>query len=249
MTDREELVRKYAEIYDIDRKELSREEIELLIRADKEYRTATPRDVFLPLPKGKTALLVIDLQEDFVAKGAGMWIPQNLRMIPKIKTLIMKCRKVGVPVIYTEHVHHPSGMDKGLMWDVPLNKAIKTKGACRERSPGSKVYHEISPLSEEKVIHKHRYSAFYNTDLEIILRGLKTTHLIICGCMTNYCCGATARDAFFRDFKVIFGSDITVTDNPYVHEAELMTLRRGYALVLTFEEIMKELDRMEEQEI
>ena len=59
--------------------------------------------------------------------------------------------------------------------------------------------------------------------------------------MTNYCCGATARDAFFRDYKVIFGSDVTATDNDELHEAELKTLRRGYARVVPAETILAEL--------
>jgi nicotinamidase-related amidase len=59
--------------------------------------------------------------------------------------------------------------------------------------------------------------------------------------MTNYCCGATARDAFFRDYKVIFGSDLNATDNDELHEAELKTLRRGYARVISLAEILAEI--------
>jgi len=65
--------------------------------------------------------------------------------------------------------------------------------------------------------------------------------VIITGCMTNYCCGATARDAFFRDYKVIFGSDVTATDNRDLHEAELKTLRRGYARVIPADDILGEI--------
>jgi isochorismate hydrolase len=60
--------------------------------------------------------------------------------------------------------------------------------------------------------------------------------------MTNYCCGAAARDAFFRDYKVIFGSDLTATDSRELHEAEFKTLRRGYARVISLAEILPELD-------
>ena len=91
------------------------------------------------------------------------------------------------------------------------------------------------------MIQKHRYSAFYDTDLDTYLRGCAVDTVIITGCMTNYCCGATARDAFFRDYKVIFGSDLTATDNHALHEAELKTLRRGYARVLSAAEIADEI--------
>ena len=82
---------------------------------------------------------------------------------------------------------------------------------------------------------------FFCTDLHTYLRGCKVDTLIITGCMTNYCCGATARDAFFRDYKVIFGSDLNATDSQELHEAELKTLRRGYARVISVDEIMEEL--------
>ena len=143
-------------------------------------------------------------------------------------------------MIFTEHAHDASGRDRGLMWDVPLNRPIK-EGALRIGAEDTPTYHEIAPEPGEKIIQKHRYSAFFDTDLHTYLRGCDVDTVIITGCMTNYCCGATARDAFFRDYKVIFGSDLNATDNQEVHEAELKTLRRGYARVIPLDEILKEL--------
>ncbi len=62
---------------------------------------------------------------------------------------------------------------------------------------------------------------------------LRRDTVIICGKMTNNCCGASARDAFFRGYRVVFGSDVNATEDPELHEGELRTLRRGYALVLS----------------
>ena len=143
-------------------------------------------------------------------------------------------------MIFTEHAHDASGRDKGLMWDVPLNRPIR-EGALRIGAEDTPTYREIAPEPGEKVIQKHRYSAFFDTDLHTYLRGCDVDTVIITGCMTNYCCGATARDAFFRDYKVIFGSDLNATDNQEVHEAELKTLRRGYARVIALDEILEEL--------
>ena len=61
-----------------------------------------------------------------------------------------------------------------------------------------------------------------------MLRSLDVSTVVIAGTMTNFCCGATAREAYWRGFKVIFGSDITATDDDDMHEAELRTLRRGF---------------------
>jgi nicotinamidase-related amidase len=185
---------------------------------------------------------VIDLQEAFVAEGARMWTPENIRIVPRVKRLIEHCRKRGVPVIFTEHCHDDAGRDKGLMWDVPLNRPIK-EGALRLGARETATVRDLAPLPGEKVIPKHRYSAFYDTDLDTYLRGCGVDTVIISGCMTNYCCGATARDAFFRNYKVIFGEDITATDSRELHDAELKTLRRGYARVIPLAEILRELER------
>lgn len=213
-------------------------EAEILERAARQYETSNPN---FPIDAKKTALLVIDLQEGFVAEGARMWTPQNLRILPAVKTLLERCRELGVPVIFTEHCHDAAGRDRGLMWDVPLNHPIR-EGALRIGAEDTPTYHEIAPRADEKVIQKHRYSAFFDTDLDTYLRGCGVDTVIVTGCMTNYCCGATARDAFFRDYKVIFGSDLNATDNEEVHEAELKTLRRGYARVIPLQEILGELD-------
>ena len=210
---------------------------EILVRAASQYESSNPDFSIVP---DRTALLVIDLQEGFVAEGARMWTPQALRIIPHVKSLIKRSRSLGMPVIFTEHAHDKTGRDRGLMWDVPLNQPIR-EGALRIGSEDVPTYHEIRPLEGEKVILKHHYSALFDTDLHTYLRGCKVDTVIISGCMTNYCCGATARDAFFRDYKVVFSSELNATDSQELHEAELKTLRRGYARVISTDEIMEEL--------
>jgi nicotinamidase-related amidase len=66
--------------------------------------------------------------------------------------------------------------------------------------------------------------------------------VVICGTLTNFCCGTTARQAYERGFKVIVGSDVTATDDPELHAAELKTLRKGFAMVTTSTAIIKKLE-------
>ena len=73
------------------------------------------------------------------------------------------------------------------------------------------------------------------------LKNLKVETVIICGTMTNYCCGTTAREAHAHGYLVVFGSDITSTDEPELQEAELKTLRRGFALILSKDQIKEAL--------
>ena len=104
-----------------------------------------------------------------------------------------------------------------------------------------RVWEELAPRDDEIVIQKPSYGGFYDTPLETILRNLDKDTVIICGTLTNFCCGMTARQAYERGFKVVFGSDVTATDDPDMQEPELKVLRKGFARVMTAEEIIEVL--------
>ena len=102
----------------------------------------------------------------------------------------------------------------------------------------AKILKDLAPNENEIVIQKPSYGAFYDTPLETILKNLKKDTVIICGTLTNFCCGMTARQAYERSFKVVFGSDVTSTDDKEMHKTELNVLRKGFAVILNSEEIM-----------
>lgn len=182
----------------------------------------------------KSALLVIDMQEFFLDESSPTFTCGGLAIIPKLKELISSFRDSGRPVIYTRHVHNPQLNDIGIMewwWE----------GICLEGSPESEIHRSIAPLPEEKVIFKHRYSGFYNTDLETVLRCLEIEELVICGIMSNLCCESTARDAYFRDYRVFFPADGTGSINEEMHLASLLNLAFGFAYVTECGEIMRYL--------
>ncbi len=117
---------------------------------------------------------------------------------------------------------------------------------CLEGTPESEVHQDVAPLPKEKIIDKHRYSAFYNTDLETVLRCLKIEDLVISGIMTNLCCESTARDAYYRDYRVFFLADGTGSINEEMHLASLLNLAFGFAFVTTAEEVLKQIQIQEE---
>src|SRR4029450_2583614 len=100
---------------------------------------------------------------------------------------------------------------------------------------------ELAPTDDEIVIHKPSYGAFYDTSLQTILKNMNRDTVIICGTLTNFCCGTTARQAYERGLKVVVLSDATATDDMDLQEPELMVLRKGFALVLTADEIESRL--------
>jgi nicotinamidase-related amidase len=186
------------------------------------------------LNPGKTALFVIDMQNFFLDPESPTFTCGGQAIIPNLKKLISSCREARCPVIFTKHVHHPENLDAGIMgwwWD----------GMCLEGSPESEIHDELTPRPNEKVILKHRYSAFYNTDLETILRCLKIEDIIISGIMTNMCCESTARDAYYRDYRVFFMADATGSINEEMHLASLLNLAFGFAYVTTVNKIIGQL--------
>jgi len=185
-----------------------------------------------------SALLVIDMQKFFLEPSSPSFTCGGQAVLPRIKKLIEIFRLYGRPVIYTKHVHNPDKSDAGIMgwwWE----------GMCLEGSPESEVHDDIVPLPGEKVISKHRYSAFYNTDLETVLRCQKIEDLIITGIMTNMCCESTARDAYYRDYRVFFAADATGSINEEMHLATLLNLAFGFAYVTSIAEL---IDQMKESQ-
>gem|GEM_PF-151623 len=182
----------------------------------------------------KSALMIIDMQKFFLDTESPTFTCGGLAILPNLKRIIEAFRKAGRPVIYTRHVHHPGRIDAGIMgwwWE----------GMCLEGSPESDVHDEITPMTNEKVILKHRYSAFYNTDLETILRCLKIEDLVISGIMTNMCCESTARDAYYRDFRVFFLADGTGSINEEMHLASLLNLSFGFSYVTDVDSIISQI--------
>lgn len=182
----------------------------------------------------RAALLVIDMQQFFLDPESPSHTSGGTAIIPNVERLITAFREAGRPVIYTRHVHHPDGIDAGIMgwwWEA----------MCVEGSPESEIHPQIAPLEGEKVVDKHRYSAFYNTDLETVLRGLRVEDVVICGVMTNMCCESTARDAYYRDLRVFFLADATGAPDEDMQLASLLNLAYGFAYVTRSDRIIEKL--------
>jgi len=182
----------------------------------------------------RVALLVIDMQDFFLDPASPTYTCGGAAILPALQRLISAFRKAQRPVIYTQHVHHPDRIDAGIMgwwWE----------GMCLEGSLESAIHRDLAPLSIEKVVQKHRYSAFYNTDLETVLRCQKVEDLVISGIMTNMCCESTARDAYYRDYRVFFLADGTGSICEEMHLASLLNLAFGFAYVTTADEVISQM--------
>ncbi len=206
-------------------------EADLIVRADRDYER--DRHGAFSIEASECALIVVDMQEDFVRPTSVMCQPGALRQLPAIRRLADACRHLGVPVVFTAATY-----PRGRVNDTQAYCAPVARGALAEGSVGTKIAAEFEVRPDETVIRtKHTYDAFFGTELDSLLRGAGVHTVIVCGTMTNYCCEATARGAFDRGYHVVFGSDVTSTDSAINHVATLRTMRRGYARVMSGLEI------------
>jgi nicotinamidase-related amidase len=171
-----------------------------------------------------SALLVVDMQRFFLDPASPTFVEGGPALLPGLARLVEAFRRAGRPVIFTQHVHHPGDLDAGILgwwWE----------GKCLEGSPESEIHPDLAPSPHEKVVVKHRYSAFYDTDLETVLRCLRIEDVVVSGVMTNLCCESTARDAYMRDMRVFFLADGTGSVTEEMHVASLLNLAFGFAYV------------------
>jgi isochorismate hydrolase len=172
------------------------------------------------------ALLAIDLQNYFHR------IVQPI--LKNLLKVIQSCRQKDIPIIFTQHGHTDPSLDGGILrewWGEVILHGTKDW----------KFLPEILLESKDTILPKKRYSAFYETDLDSILRSKGIQDLIISGVMTNLCCETTARDAFMRDYRVFFLVDGTATGKEDHHLATLKNLGFGFASLLTCDELIQNL--------
>ncbi|MFX0126007.1 MAG: cysteine hydrolase family protein [Candidatus Hodarchaeota archaeon] len=199
-------------------------------------------DVKFEVDPNKCALLVIDMQDEFVKPHwSPDWVPEATKQVPSIKRLIEHCRKKNIPVIFTVYSKTHNYLDRPKTGKLMPGRYSELDIDFSQFYVEGRIWHEFSLREDDIVIHKSSYGGFYDTPLETILKNMEKDTVIICGTLTNYCCGATARQAYERSFKVIFGSDVTAADDPEMQEPELKVLRKGFAKVLTADEIIEAL--------
>lgn len=188
----------------------------------------------------KCALLVIDMQNDFLKPGGVLFYNEApMAAAPNIRRLLELCRKLEVPVIYTKTLLKDHFDISPL--EVCYQPVLLQKG-MREGTWGAEIIDELAPMPGDQIVVKHRYDAFYNTNLELLLhniRGLGAVDtVIIVGTVTNVCCESTARAAFMRDYKVVFVSDANGSADAEAHSATLHNISRFFGRVLDTETLM-----------
>ena len=179
----------------------------------------------------KTALLIIDAQQEYFAPAGKMVLPDGPKALTQVAKTLEWARAKGVPVV---HITHESRRPNATTF-VP-------------GSPAVEIHPAVTPKPGETVIRKHLPGAFTGTPLEEHLRKLAIEQVIVSGFMTQMCCDTTTREAAHRGFKVLFLADATaamdlkapdgsVIPHDQVHRTHLASLSGFLAQVTTVDAV------------
>jgi ureidoacrylate peracid hydrolase len=203
-------------------------------------------DPFAParweLVRDRTALVVIDPQNDFLHEGGwyaqqGIDISHMRRIVEPTKELVAAARRRGVPIVWTRH-GYADAAEAGPFLEL---RPFLAAGGLRHGTWGWELYDELGVQPEDPIVEKNRLSGFFKTNLEDVLRDLDVETVLIGGVLTNQCVAATSKDASFRDFKAIVVEECTGTTLPHLHEPAIEMIKVGWAEVRSLEEALADL--------
>ena len=202
----------------------------------------------------KTAVLVVDMQNDFGSKGgmfdrAGIDIRGIQAVVPAVQTALASARSAGLPIVYLKMAFLPDLSDAGpptapnLVKHAPLNVGAEVSAPDGTSSRilvrdtwNTEIVPELTPEPGDLVLFKTRFSGFYNTALDDLLKQRGIDTLIVTGCTTSVCVESTVRDAAFRDYRCVLLEDCMAepvgADAPRSnHDASLLVMQVLFAWI------------------
>ena len=194
--------------------------------------------LFDRLDSRKTALLVIDMQNAFLAPGAPIEVPAARAIVAPVNRLAQALRQRGVPVIWVMHENRGDGADWAGFFDVFVSDRAKAAAALAAGSEMQQLWPELQAAPQDLRVAKNRYSALINGDFQQALRERGIDTLLLAGTKTNVCVESTARDAMMLDFKVVLLSDCTAALSDDEHRATLENVIQQFGDVRTADEVL-----------
>jgi ureidoacrylate peracid hydrolase len=193
------------------------------------------------------ALLIIDMQNGFVSKGGsydlmGLNVSRYREVVPTLKLLLEFCRKIKIPIFYSQAVREESGIDLLTRSHRILPKSreerIKRRPICIRGSWDAEIVDELKPRLDDHVVIKRRDSVFQDTEVEVWLRSLGIDSIIFSGIDTSICVESSLRDAFNHGYDIVLISDATASNNLDHYNSSLDNIRNYYGLVMRLDELI-----------
>jgi isochorismate hydrolase len=175
-----------------------------------------------------SALLILDMQNFFLSKISHAFVPSAPNIVPNIQNLLNYYSLHELPIVFTRHVS-----------DISTHDMMKTwwRDLIQDNEEKSRIISDLD-TNGEKIIIKHQYSAFYNTNLDEILQKKGVTQLVITGVLTHLCCESTTRDAFMRGYQVFLPFDATASYNESLHVGSIRAISHGFGICLATQTLL-----------
>lgn len=203
------------------------------------------RDLSTTERLASAALVVVDLQNDFVRLGAPLEVPSARATLVKNRALIDSFRSAGRPIVFTRFVTNESDHVFWL-WTPECQPDIKSCWRDVHRTyddvagslPCIDVVQELEPMVDDIIVDKHSYGAFHGTDLHEKLQALNVRSIVLTGTVTQICVEQTGREAFQLGYLVTIASDAVSSNSTRIAEAALDNFSAKFGWVSTTQEIL-----------
>ena len=169
-----------------------------------------PREASIDLTAKTAALIVIDMQHDFVHPDGTLFGPDAQQVVPVIESLLRRAREAGARVVFTQDWHGADDPEFALWGE-----------HARAETWGAEIVAELAPSEGDEVVRKLRYDAFYGTALDHRLRVMGVQDVVIVGTVANICVLHTAGSAALRHYRVVVAEDAVAALTPFDHAATL----------------------------
>lgn len=173
------------------------------------------------------AVLVIDMLNDFFKEGGEMVLAGGDVLYEPIETLTRTARQLKMPVFWLNQ--------RLALGDTLFKKRVVH---CLKGSWGAEVVDDLTVAPEDVVVHKRRYSGFFQTDLDLHLRERNIQQVIVTGVVTNICVRSTVNDAFFLGYNVFVPSDCVMATSDQLQESHLYDIDTHYGTVLSLADLL-----------
>jgi ureidoacrylate peracid hydrolase len=198
----------------------------------------------LSLDRRATAVLVVDMQNAFIdPKGSlarmGVPVGRNTRPIPHVQAVLAAARAAKVPVVHLRFVLRDDFADLGVLGR--KFPPLRELGHCAAGSWDAAFYPGMEPRPGEPVVDKNRFSGFFGTDLDTLLRCLRVDTVVVTGVATNVCVESTVRDAFQRDYRVVVPREATGSYTEEMEAGSLAVMAFMFASVVDVDEVVAAL--------
>ena len=179
----------------------------------------------------KTALIVVDMVKDFTSPEGLVYYPQNEQILPIINQVVCDAREKGILIVFLQHRYRANKIEKNL---------VNMRPNCIEGSGGETLDDIFEVHNQDYVIPKRRYSGFFGTDLDSVLRENKIANVIVVGTKTNCCIRATVTDAYNLDYLPIVIRECVATNSEASNEMHLDEINRYLGKVISLNEFYEQ---------